>query len=68
MTWIIHKGFRDRMVNLESFDECHQQQASIILIRGETLRLLEFNTEKEAKQAWGYLMEAVKRKDTLVHL
>jgi len=68
MTWVLHKGHRDRIINIAAFDEVHQQQCSIILIRGECLRIMEYNDEKEAGQAFGYLMEAIKRGDHLVNI
>lgn len=68
MTWVIHKGRRDTIVNINQFDEIHVQQCSIILIRGEQLRIMEYNTEGEAKQAFGYLMESIKRGDKLTNI
>jgi len=56
------------MVNASAFDEIHQQQCSILLLRGESIRLMEFDDERAAKQAFGYLMEAIKRGENLVHL
>jgi len=66
--WLIHKGKRDTIVNLEAWDEIHVQQCSIVFIRNEQLRIMEYNTEEEARQAFGYLMEALKRGDRLTNI
>jgi hypothetical protein len=66
--WILHKGNRDIIVSLNAWDEVHLKSSSIIFLKGEKTRLMEFDNEQEARQAYGYLLEAIKRKDDLVHL
>jgi len=66
--WILHKGDRNVIVNLNSWDEVHRKSSAIIFLKDEKHRLMEFVNEQEASQAYGYLLEAIKRKDDLVHL
>ena len=68
MTWIIHRSQRDSIVNADAFQEICLFECEIVLSSSEKLLKLSFDTEVMAKQAFGYLMEAIKRGDQLVNI
>ena len=69
MTWVIHKGYRKQTYNTNSCSQIFVDKENICLeyIDG-SLVPLAFESLEEATQAFGYLLEAIKRGDKLVHL
>ncbi len=66
--WIIHKGNRKNIVNLELWQEVVIEGSNIIFTNDEQIKVMNFENEIEAVQAYGYLLEAIKRREQLVHL
>ena len=69
--WVLHKGDRKTLINLNRFDQVLCSHKSLIFQRqtkdGHSM-VLNFEDEEEAQQAFTYLIEAIKRDDKLVHL
>jgi len=69
MTWIIHKGYRKQTYNSSCCSQIFVDKENICLeYLDGSLVPLEFGSAEEATQAFGYLLEAIKRGDRLVHL
>ena len=76
MTWIIHKGDRKQIFNAEMSQSIHigSRQADdteewLITIWYGTIPVeLEYPNEKDAQQAFKYLMEAIKKGERLAHI
>jgi hypothetical protein len=68
MTWIIHRGNRKNIVNANDFHEIQLREDEIVLLKTDDTRCLSYDNAAEAAQAFGYLMEAIKRGERLVNL
>ena len=69
MTWIIHRGNRDQILNISMYDKIARVGRKIGLVKRDTdLVLLEYEGDAEAIQAFGYLMDAIKKGERLVHI
>lgn len=69
MTWIIHRGNRKEIVNTSTFESIDVLGKNIFLHcqSGETATL-DYESREDATKAFGYLLEAIKRGDHLVHI
>lgn len=68
MTWIIHKGDRTTLYNLNDASIVSLEENFIILDCGEREIPLKYENEQEAKQAFSYLKESIKRGDKLLNI
>ena len=66
--WILHKGDRRRIIRSTAWDEINLSGDSIVYIKNKKTHKMKFDNELEATQAFGYLLEAIRRGDRLVHL
>ncbi len=66
--WLIHKGKRDTMVNVEAWDEIRVKGDTIVFSKGDQFRDMEYNDKNEAMQAYRYLRESIKRGDKLANV
>ena len=68
--FVIHRGDRTALYNVSKADKIRLQGVDILIIHeiyGNTT-CLKFETDEDAKKAFGYLIEGLKRKDGLVTL
>ena len=69
MTWIIHRGNRNQILNVSAYDKIARVGRKIGLVKRDVdLILLEYEGEEDAIQAFGYLMDAIKKGERLVHI
>jgi len=74
MTWILHKGNRKQMYNTDMSESIHVGQVNetggwAVIVWFNNLKVyLEYPSEQEARQAFGYLIESIKRGDNLAHI
>ena len=73
MTWIIHRGDRKQMYNTDMSQSIHvgenKDDGWCVTVRfGQIPVSLEYPNETEAKQSFGYLMEAIKKGERLAHI
>jgi hypothetical protein len=68
--WVIHRGDRSSLYNIGHAQKLRVENNNIMIVHelyGNT-SCLTFETPDDAKQAFGYLMDAIKRKDAMVSL
>ena len=79
MTWVIHKGDRSQIFNTDMSQSVTVGKMSVVendeaeewavtIWFGSTPVQLEYPNEKDAQQAFKYLMEAIKRGEKLTHI
>lgn len=69
--WIIHKGDRKTLHNTESYDLIRVVGDKIEMTKldyPDKAEVLFYESAEEANAALVYLVEAMKRKDALVHI
>ena len=66
--WVFHRGDRRRIFNIDAYQEIVVEGNSILLLSSSGAPRLSYETEKEAQQAFTYLLESIKRGDKLAHL
>ncbi len=68
MTWVIHRASRNRILNTDTCEEILLSDSDIIFFKsGDSIRL-PYENKINAKQAFGYLMDAIKRGDKLTNI
>ncbi len=68
MVWIIHRANREMIYNTEVCEKIARDKEDICLYEAEGRFYLAFECDKDAEQAFKYLMEAIQRGDRLVNL
>jgi len=68
MTWVIHKGNRKHLYNIDACKEISLLESDIILLYNMREIVLEFETTDEASQAFSYLRESIKRGENLLNI
>ena len=69
MTWVIHKGNRKHLYNLDSCIEISLSDNEILLWYVDRDKIkLTFETDNEATQAFTYLRESIKRGEKLLNI
>jgi len=69
MTWVIHKGDRRHLYNIEACKQIFLSDSRIWLEYDYDDKYpLDFETDAEAAQAFSYLRESIKRGENLLNI
>ena len=68
MSWIIHKNQRKVIYNSNQCKSIIIKQHTIILDFSDECVTLHYDSEQEAKQSFGYIIEAIRRDDKVVNI
>ena len=68
MTWLIHKGDRTKLYNINEASIISLEENFIMLESEDSEIPLKFDTDEEAKQGFMYLRESIKRGDKLLNI
>lgn len=69
MTWLIHKGDRKHLYNIDPCKQISLFECDILLWYEDSEKVrLTFETDSEAAQAFTYLRESIKRGENLLNI